>query len=791
MAERPRPDAHRTSRSTTGCWVEEGSDALRAEPFRKASAPPTPAALAADGRRAARASPASGSTSLPRTRLHAARPRRPGALAVRRAGPAGRCSCSGRPGPRPRARRLQELARDSARPSPRAGASILAVAVDAPRGRGEGPRAPRRGLGLPVTMAGEEVAGTYSILHSYLFDRREDLRLPTLFLLSAQGRDREAVPRPDRRAADRRGHREDRRLSRRAAGPGRCRSRATPYSNPGGAQLLPVRAGALGAGLRRAGPRRLRARREARSDRDHVLQPGHALHEGRAARPRPRRAFERALELQPDYAEASNSLGALLAQSGDVPGAIARFRAALEDPSPTTPDALNNLGYALFQTGQDATRRSTLYQKALQLQPDFPEALNNLGIFFGQGGDLDRAGESYFRQGGRRRARLRRGRQQPRPRARRPRATRPGAIAVLQRLLEQAPGVRGGLRDARQDLPADGPQARGHPDAGAAPAAEPAEPRRPRRCCARSGAAGGYGAPTSPPSSLVRCALLGAAAGLAGRARGQSARANGGGRPATGEASARGFSRLQGEAAALLEKAAAAAADAPPRGATALAEAAGRLDGDGGRGAVLRRRRCATSSGGRPPRSAGARRARTAPFDARPVPRSSSTAPDARSQRGARPRPRASRAATRRRRCRSPSTAATPRPWARRPMPAPAAPDAGAGRPSPVAVRGGAGPHRRRRTAAGRTKDHILESGRQRGRALRLRRRRPPRRLPRERLRADARRASASRTGTRSTATSATGSSRTCRTRPASTRPAGATASAPATSTTTAASTST
>ena len=33
-----------------------------------------------------------------------------------------------------------------------------------------------------------------------------------------------------------------------------------------------------------------------------------------------RQAFERALVLQPDHAEASNSLGALLAQSGDVPG---------------------------------------------------------------------------------------------------------------------------------------------------------------------------------------------------------------------------------------------------------------------------------------------------------------------------------------------------------------------------------------------------------------------------------------------------------------------------------------
>ena len=37
-------------------------------------------------------------------------------------------------------------------------------------------------------------------------------------------------------------------------------------------------------------------------------------------------AFERALQLQPDVPDANNSLGALLAQSGQIPAAIERFR---------------------------------------------------------------------------------------------------------------------------------------------------------------------------------------------------------------------------------------------------------------------------------------------------------------------------------------------------------------------------------------------------------------------------------------------------------------------------------
>ena len=67
---------------------------------------------------------------------------------------------------------------------------------------------------------------------------------------------------------------------------------------------------------------------------------------------RARAAFERALALQPDLAEANNDLGALLAQSGNLDAAISRFRAALTS-IPEYPDALNNLGYALLLTGRD------------------------------------------------------------------------------------------------------------------------------------------------------------------------------------------------------------------------------------------------------------------------------------------------------------------------------------------------------------------------------------------------------------------------------------------------------
>src|SRR5262249_51405148 len=110
---------------------------------------------------------------------------------------------------------------------------------------------------------------------------------------------------------------------------------------------------------------------------------------------RAQEAFERALALQPDLAEANNDLGALLAQSGARAAALGRFRTALAS-MPDYPDALNNLGYALLVTGHDQEARA-LYEKALALQPDFPEALNNLGLLYGRAGDMDRA-EKYFRE---------------------------------------------------------------------------------------------------------------------------------------------------------------------------------------------------------------------------------------------------------------------------------------------------------------------------------------------------------------------------------------------------------
>jgi tetratricopeptide (TPR) repeat protein len=254
-------------------------------------------------------------------------------------------------------------------------------------------RAAAAGLTLPVLLASEEVAGAYSILNRFLFDRREDLPLPTVLLVSAQGE----VVRVYREPIVAARILED--IPRIAAAPSERLARAVPfagtfYASPGERNEFQY-----GLELSEQGfdaPAVAVFERVAKLDPTAItLYNLGTLYLKRGNPLGARAAFERALEMQPEYAEASNTLGALLAQSGAVPAAIEKFRAALQT-RPDFPDALNNLGFALFQTGQ-AAQAFELYQKALALQPGFPEALNNLGIFFGRQGDLDRA-RSYFQQ---------------------------------------------------------------------------------------------------------------------------------------------------------------------------------------------------------------------------------------------------------------------------------------------------------------------------------------------------------------------------------------------------------
>jgi Tfp pilus assembly protein PilF/peroxiredoxin len=292
---------------------------------------------------------------------------------------------------------LQALARGSGTLT-KAGVSFLAVSLDAPANLRQ-IKSAATDPSLPVVVATPETGLSYAIVNRHLFMNRQDMRLPTTLLLDQTGsivkvyRDTPDIPLILRDVAAIEATPAER-LSRAVPFPG------TFYSPPPLRNYLPYGRELLDQGLDRAAVAAFERAAQANPAPSTLYRLGTLL--ARSSEPaRARAAFERALALQPDLAEANNDLGALLAQGGDLPSAIARFRAALAS-TPDYPDALNNLGYALLLSGNHDEARG-LYEKAIALQPDFPEALNNLGLLYGRGGDMDRA-ERHFRDALSRRA---------------------------------------------------------------------------------------------------------------------------------------------------------------------------------------------------------------------------------------------------------------------------------------------------------------------------------------------------------------------------------------------------
>src|SRR5262249_37447161 len=69
----------------------------------------------------------------------------------------------------------------------RAGAAALAIALRPAAAAAQVRSAAQGAPGRPVVLANEELGVTYSLLNHYLFVMKQDLRLPTLFLLNDKG----------------------------------------------------------------------------------------------------------------------------------------------------------------------------------------------------------------------------------------------------------------------------------------------------------------------------------------------------------------------------------------------------------------------------------------------------------------------------------------------------------------------------------------------------------------------------------------------------------------------------
>jgi len=105
--------------------------------------------------------------------------------------------------------------------------------------------------------------------------------------------------------------------------------------------------------------------------------------------------FQKALELDPSYAEAETNLGIALAQQGRWTDAIAAYTKALTMPVYPTPEiAYANLGWAYLNLDR-LKEAEEAYRTAIQLQPKFAQAYYFLGVVLERQGQRNEAKTAF------------------------------------------------------------------------------------------------------------------------------------------------------------------------------------------------------------------------------------------------------------------------------------------------------------------------------------------------------------------------------------------------------------
>ena len=104
-------------------------------------------------------------------------------------------------------------------------------------------------------------------------------------------------------------------------------------------------------------------------------------------------AYNKALTIKPDYAEAYRNLGNVLKEQGNLEEALEAFKKAIAI-KPDYPKAYNNMGIALQEQGK-REEAIEAYKKALTIKPDYADAYNNMGIALQEQGKLEESIEAY------------------------------------------------------------------------------------------------------------------------------------------------------------------------------------------------------------------------------------------------------------------------------------------------------------------------------------------------------------------------------------------------------------
>ena len=104
-------------------------------------------------------------------------------------------------------------------------------------------------------------------------------------------------------------------------------------------------------------------------------------------------SYKRAIECNPNHAEAHNNLGIVYRDTGNLTAAIESYKKALA-LNPNYAEAFYNLGNISRDTNElDAA--IAYYKKALNIKPDFLSSMINLGLALKEVGDVDKAVDNF------------------------------------------------------------------------------------------------------------------------------------------------------------------------------------------------------------------------------------------------------------------------------------------------------------------------------------------------------------------------------------------------------------
>lgn len=274
------------------------------------------------------------------------------------------------------------------------GAAILAISVDDPADRAKVREyAKQEELPFPVLLADEDVIAAYNLVNRFLFEKIRDLAVPTSLLLDRDGDIVKIY----------RGRVPARQIIRDIQGAPRSEEELVRAAFPFPGQSFGMEFvrdyTMIADSFRRAG-----LNDQAAIYYQHqLLEQGHdtpqswnslgLLYEQEGKLDQAREAYQKALRLDPSYADGHNNLGAMHLKAGEIDKAVRAFRKAHEIDV-QAPQPLVNLGNAYLQVKrfQDAV---SAFGKALQVGPDSAEIHHNLGYAFLESGRLDDALASF------------------------------------------------------------------------------------------------------------------------------------------------------------------------------------------------------------------------------------------------------------------------------------------------------------------------------------------------------------------------------------------------------------